>query len=209
MEYHIKLLSDNTTTVYGINNMHSNKSYLCHSIISEIWTWAEDKSIWITASYIPGKENYNADVESRKKQTKLEWMLNQKIFTKIISKFQFQPEIDLFASRLNAQLPVFVLYHPDPETMHINTFSISWQSRPFYAFLPFAVIGKVLGVFIFCFYKFCYFIECLKKYNAVEKTNIMLNAHTCKVNVWIKKKKGKYIFSKSICHISQTIHNIQ
>ena len=28
--------------------------------------------------------------------------------------------------------------------MHINAFSVSWQVRPFYAFLPFAVIGKVL-----------------------------------------------------------------
>ena len=71
-------------------------------------------------------------------------MLNQKIFTKIVSKFQFQPEVDLFASRLNAKLPVFVLYHPDPEAMHINAFSIYWQGRPFYAFPPFAVIGKVL-----------------------------------------------------------------
>ena len=67
-------------------------------------------------------------------------MLNKKI----IFKFQFQPEVDLFESRLNAQLPLFVTYHPDPETMHINVFSISWQGRPFYAFPPFAVIGKVL-----------------------------------------------------------------
>ena len=71
-------------------------------------------------------------------------MLNQKIFTKIISTFQFQPEVDLSASRFNAQLPVFVSYHPDPEAMHINAFSISWQGRPFYASPPFAVIGKVL-----------------------------------------------------------------
>ena len=42
---HVKLLSDNTTTVHGINNMHSNKSDLCHSVISEIWVWAEDKNI--------------------------------------------------------------------------------------------------------------------------------------------------------------------
>ena len=34
---HVKLLSDNTTTVYGISNMHSNKPELCHSIIFEIW----------------------------------------------------------------------------------------------------------------------------------------------------------------------------
>ena len=66
------------------------------------------------------------------------------MFATIISKFQFQPEIDLFASRLSAQLPVIVSYHPDPEAMHVNAFSISWQDRPFYAFPPFAVIGKVL-----------------------------------------------------------------
>ena len=71
-------------------------------------------------------------------------MLNQINFTKFISKFQFQPEAGLFASRLNAQLPVFLSYQPDPEPMHINTLSISWQGRSFYAFPPFAAIGKVL-----------------------------------------------------------------
>ena len=54
---HVKLLSDNTTTANGINSMHFNKSDLCHSITSEILAWDEDKNIWITASYIPGKEN--------------------------------------------------------------------------------------------------------------------------------------------------------
>ena len=52
-------------------------------------------------------------------------MLNQKFFTRIISKSQFQLEVDLFASRLSAQLPVFVSYQPDPEAMYINAFSMS------------------------------------------------------------------------------------
>ena len=68
-----------------------------------------------------------------------------KKFLQKLFKFQFQPEVYLFASRLNAQLPVFVSYHSDPEAMHINAFSISWQNRPFYAFPSFAVIGKVLN----------------------------------------------------------------
>ena len=42
---HVELSSDNTTSVHGVNNMHTNKSELCHSIISEIWAWAEDKNI--------------------------------------------------------------------------------------------------------------------------------------------------------------------
>ena len=49
--------------------------------MSQIWAWTEGKKkIWITASCIPGKENYDVDAESRKKQTELEWMLNQNIF---------------------------------------------------------------------------------------------------------------------------------
>ena len=77
-DVHVNVLSGNTTTVVGINNMHSNKSDLCHYIISEIWAWAKGKNIWITASYIPGKEKYDADAESRKKQTEVEWMFNQR-----------------------------------------------------------------------------------------------------------------------------------
>ena len=67
------------------------------------------------------------------------------IFYKSYLKFQFQPEVDLFASRLNAQLPVvFVSFHPDLQAIRINAFSLSWWNRPSYAFPPFAVIGKVL-----------------------------------------------------------------
>ena len=39
----VKLLSGNTTAVHCIKYMQSNKFELCHSIISEIWAWAEDK----------------------------------------------------------------------------------------------------------------------------------------------------------------------
>ena len=86
---YVKLLSDNTTTVHNINNMHSNESELCHSIMSEIWTYAEDKNIWITASYIPGKENYDTDAESRKKRSELEWMLYKKILQKLFLSSNF------------------------------------------------------------------------------------------------------------------------
>ena len=79
-------------------------------------------------------------------KNKLNWNgRSTNIFTKIIPTFQFLAEVDLFASRLNAHLPVFVSYHPDPEAMHINAFLISWQGRPFYASPPhLAVTGKVL-----------------------------------------------------------------
>ena len=66
--------------------MHSSNLDLCHSII---WAWAEDKNIWVIASYIPGKENYNAGAESCKNQTELEWMLNQKLLQNLFLSFDF------------------------------------------------------------------------------------------------------------------------
>ena len=63
------------------------------------------------------------------------------MFTKIISKFQFQPEMELLTLRFNVQLPVSC--HPDTEAIHINPFSISWRNRSFYAFPPFAHFHKI------------------------------------------------------------------
>ena len=40
----------------------------------------------------------------------------QGIFIILKKKSNFSPSIDLFASRLNTQLPEFVSYQPDPES---------------------------------------------------------------------------------------------
>ena len=94
---------------------------------------------------LPTSQERRTITQKKKKKTELEWMLNQNIFTNIISKFGFQPEVDLFTSRLNAQIPLLVSYHPNPEAIYINAFSIPWQEmhRPFHEFTHFAVIRRV------------------------------------------------------------------
>ena len=132
---------DNTTTVYEINSMGCNKFDLCNQIIFDICSWEEKSNIWITAVNIPGKVNEDADGKSLKKQKGLEWMLNKDIFSKIVHHFSFGPSVDLFASRVNNQLPHYVVYHPDPGALHVNAFTIPWEN--FKAFPPFAILGKV------------------------------------------------------------------
>ena len=66
----VKILSNNTGTVYGINKMGSNNSNTCHKIVYNIWDWAKQNNIWITAAYVPGKYDEEADRESRKKRIK-------------------------------------------------------------------------------------------------------------------------------------------
>jgi len=141
---HIKVLSDNSTSVFCINNMGSCASMSCDFETKMIWNWAIERNIWISASHIPGSQNTEADKESRKNETYTEWKLNENIFSEIISNFEFQPNIDLFASRINKQLSCFVSYRPDPEATHINSFTIDWSNLEIYAFPPFSCIGKVL-----------------------------------------------------------------
>lgn len=44
------------------------------------------------------------------------------------------PEVDLFATRFNTQLPGFVSPIPDQEAWEYNTLAISWESLNAYAF---------------------------------------------------------------------------
>ena len=62
----------------------------------------------------------------------------------MLEYFQYCPEIDLFESRLNAQLLRFFSYRPDPFAEETNAFSVSWEGKKFYWFPPFACIGKIL-----------------------------------------------------------------
>ena len=111
---HIKILSDNTTAVHCINNMGSCRSVDCDKIVKLIWDWAIKRRLWLSSAHIPGRLNREADEESRKTELRIEWQLNRTIFHNMLECFQYYPEIDLFASRLNAQLLRLFSDRPDP-----------------------------------------------------------------------------------------------
>ena len=124
--------------------MGSCKSIPCDQAAREVWEWAISQNNWLVASHIPGILNEDADYESRKNETRLEWKLNEKIVDDITHHFQFTPRIDLFASRINTQFKTFVSFRPDPEAVHVNAFTINWTDLEFYAFPPFSCISKVI-----------------------------------------------------------------
>ena len=101
-------------------------------------------SVWLTVAQIPGKQNTEADRESRLPRRETEWTLHKSIFDAAIKKLGVTPTVDLFASRLNFQLKPYVSYKPEPEAHAVNAFHISWKRHTFYAFPPFSVIQRVL-----------------------------------------------------------------
>ena len=100
--------------------------------------------MFITCAHIPGKENIVADKESRREHKQSEWMLNRSIFERALRQFNMAPDIDCFATRVNAQLDKYVSRHPDPYASIIDAFSFNWHNHNAYIFPPFSLISKVL-----------------------------------------------------------------
>lgn len=109
----------------------------------KIWKWCEDRKLWIFASYIPSKENVEADYASRIVNIDTEWELNDNSFKEINNKFG-PFSIDLFASRLNKKCKRFCSRFPNPDATTVDALTIPWNNEKFYAFPPFALIPKTL-----------------------------------------------------------------
>lgn len=136
----VKILTDNTTAVSYINNMGGIKSEKCNKLARTIWHWCIGNQIWLTATHIPGKFNTKADHKSRNFNDQLEWQLNKAIFEQLCSLWP-KPEIDLFASHLNTQLPVFCSWNDDPESSFVDAFTLDWIKYYNYIFPPFSMVG--------------------------------------------------------------------
>ena len=140
---HIRISCDNTTAVAYLNNMGGSKSPACNKVAKDIWFWCMSRNIWISVVHLAGRLNTDADRESRHFNDDIEWKLNPKIFKLICQKFG-QPDIDMFASRLNCQLRPFVSWKPDPECWAVDAFYVDWSQRFIYCFPPFSVIQRTL-----------------------------------------------------------------
>ena len=140
---HVRLMVDNTTAVAYINHMGGSKSRKCNRVAQEMWTWAEERGLWLSAAHIPGEDNTLADFYSREQNDSKEWAITAPIFESLQQEFG-APEIDLFASRTNCQTRPYVSWRPDPDCFAVDAFSLSWSQKLIYCFPPFSLVGRVI-----------------------------------------------------------------
>jgi hypothetical protein len=141
---HIQIQCDNVCAISYVNDMGGMASMGMNDLAFDIWTWCLKRNIFISAVYIPGSDNVVADYFSRNFSDSTEWMLKSDIFKRLCNHF-FQPDFDLFASKLNRQLKDFVSWFPDTEAKFYDAFSISWHGLLPYAFPPFNMLSKVVN----------------------------------------------------------------
>ena len=137
---------DNTTAVAFINNMGTCHTPECHSLAVQIWEFSISEDItWLTAEHIPGSLNVRADRESRHFHSQdTEWMINPTLLRNVLHTIDVKLEIELLASRLNRQLPIYCSFRRDPEASCFHAFTISRTEKKFYSFPPFNCVLRVL-----------------------------------------------------------------
>lgn len=140
---HVHLRLDNQTAVCYINHMGGTRSPTLSHMACQLWEWCLGKGVTLSAEYLPGSHNVTADMESRTLQSSAEWRLNRSVFLAVM-KLYGPCSVDLFASRLNFQLPHYISWRPDPYAATTDAFRVQWTGIQGYAFPPFALIGSCL-----------------------------------------------------------------
>ena len=140
----IQLMSDNSTVVSYLVKQGGTVSVPLYLLTRKILLLAQDAHITIRAKHIPGERNALADLLSRKnKVVHTEWTLLQTVVDSLCITWG-TPNVDLFATRLNNRLPVFVSPMADPRAVDIDALSIPWKGMYAYAFPPFVMLGRVI-----------------------------------------------------------------
>ncbi|XP_057335113.1 uncharacterized protein LOC130673915 [Microplitis mediator] len=139
----ILLKIDNSTAIAYINRMGGIKYQNLNNVTRDIWSWCEQRNLWLFATYIPSIENVIADSASRINNIDTEWELAPWAFRQIYNLFG-QPQIDLLASVNNKKCVDYCSWHRDPEAFCIDAFTIKWDTFYIYAFPPFSLILKTL-----------------------------------------------------------------
>ena len=143
--HHVTAICDNLTVVAYINKQGGTASQALCLLSSCLLRWAENFDIHLDARYLPGQANVLADLLSRRGQVEgAEWSLHPQVARSLLRVWG-NPSIDLFATCLNAKLPLYCSLVPDPPAVFKDAFRHPWDDLDLHAFPPFLLVGRVVA----------------------------------------------------------------
>ena len=143
--HHVTAMCDNSTVVAYVNKQGGTVSRALCLLTSHLLRWTESFDIHLDARYLPGENNVLADVLSRRGQVVgTEWSLHTQVARSLLRVWG-NPSIDLFATCLNAKLPLYCSLVPDPQAVFEDAFRHPWDDLDLYAFPPFPLVGWVIA----------------------------------------------------------------
>ena len=143
--HHVTAMCDNMTVVAYVNKQGGTVSRALCLLTSRLLRWTESFDVHLDARYLPGQNNVLADVLGRRGQVVgTEWSLHPQV-ARSLFRVWGNPSIDLFATCLNAKLPMYCSLIPDPQAVFQDAFRHPWDDLDLYAFPPFPLVGRVIA----------------------------------------------------------------
>ena len=119
------------------------RSRVLSAIAHSLWKTAQQWGISLIAVHRPGRLNERADRLSRWKKDSTDIKLRPTFFH--MANRRWGPHtVDLFASRLNKQLPRFVSWKPEPQAAAQDGMMFPLKGENPWCFPPEALIGRLL-----------------------------------------------------------------
>ena len=143
--HHVTAMCDNSTVVAYVNTQGGTVSQSLCSLASRLLRWTESLDIHLDARYLAGQANVLADLLSRRGLVVgTEWSLHPQVARSLLRVWG-NPSIDLFATSLNAKLPLYCSLVRDPQAVFEDAFRHPWDDLDLYAFPPFLLIGRMIA----------------------------------------------------------------
>ena len=140
-ECHLTLRSDSVSTVYAWKK--GSKILALNDAVSPVFQQACRRGVFIAPQFIPGKQNARADWLSRNVDPK-SYQLIPEVFREICSKFQYYPNLDVFANRRNRHVRQICSWRLDPLSLG-NAFNVNWAHYKCWINPPWEIIPQVLN----------------------------------------------------------------
>ena len=143
--HQVTAMCDNSTVVAYVNKQGGTVSRALCSLTSRLLRWTESLNIHLDARYLPGQSNVLADLLSHCGQVVgTEWSLHPHVARSLLRVWG-NPSIDLFATSLNAKLPVYCSLVLDPQAVFEDAFRHPWDDLDMYEFPPFPLVSRVVA----------------------------------------------------------------
>ena len=143
--HHVTVMCDNSTVVAYVNKQGGTVSRALCLLASCLLRWTESLDIHLDARYLQGQANVLAALLSCRGQVVgTEWSLHPQVARSLLRVWG-NPSIDLFATSLNAKLPLYCSLVPDPQAVFEDAFRHPWDDLDLYSFPPFPLIGRVVA----------------------------------------------------------------
>ena len=106
-DHRVTAMCDNSSVVAYVNKQGGTVSDSLFSLTGQLLRWTESNNVHLEVRYLPGQSSVLADLLSRRNQVLgAEWSLHPQVARKLIRTWG-SPLLDLFATHLNAKLPLY------------------------------------------------------------------------------------------------------